>query len=195
MISEAFFTDIFGGLDGYLVAGFLKDKKFQQRAYFQQDMDKFYKDCVEADAKEWNSFFAPSVFRQPKATKAHWQATQFVWVDYDGEAGPELPQFEIPPTYVVESSPGRYHCYWKVDKPLTMIQSEMANKALAQQYNCDMSGWDAGQLLRVPGTHNHKYSERPVADFIVFEPATVYPLERFPFPWGNPIPGLRQTFR
>lgn len=194
MILKEFFVDLFDGLDGYLVAGFLKDKKMQRRAYFQQDIEKFYSDCEQADAKGWNCFFAPSVFRQPKATKAHWQSTQFVWVDYDGDAGPELPEFEIAPTYVVESSPGRFHVYWKVDKPLTMIQSEMANKAMAQKYNCDMSGWDAGQLLRVPGTHNHKYVERPLATLKVENLGKVYSLDTFPFPWGNPIPGLRQTF-
>jgi hypothetical protein len=93
----------------------------------------------------------------------------------------------------VQSSEGKYHAYWKLQNKGTMIQVEMANKAMARDHDCDMSGWDANQLLRVPGTLNYKY-DPPQKVEIIKRSDKSYSVDDFPKAWGPPIPGLIQRF-
>jgi DNA repair protein RadA/Sms len=64
---------------------------------------------------------------------------------------------DIKPTLAFESSPGRYVGYWFCDKPVP----EELNRRLAYHIGADTSGWDRTQVLRIPGTKNHKYDEKP----------------------------------
>lgn len=64
---------------------------------------------------------------------------------------------DIKPTLAFESSPGRYVGYWFCDKPVP----EELNRRFAYYIGADTSGWDRTQVLRIPGTKNHKYDEKP----------------------------------
>ena len=68
----------------------------------------------------------------------------------------------LEPTLLVESSPGRLQAYWRLTRPVSPVVGEELNRRLAQALHADPSGWDLTQLLRVPGTRNHKYAEAPV---------------------------------
>lgn len=67
-------------------------------------------------------------------------------------------ELKLKPTVALESSPGRYVGYWFLDKPAT----EDLNRRLSYSIGADKSGWDFSQVLRFPGTINHKYDSRPV---------------------------------
>ena len=76
-------------------------------------------------------------------------------------------KFRVPPTLVVETSPDRYQAYWvlRTDDPqvreATPEQLSAIGRRIARAHaedGCDPSGWDLGQLLRVPGTTNNKPS-------------------------------------
>jgi Predicted ATP-dependent serine protease len=69
---------------------------------------------------------------------------------------------DIKPTIAIESSPGRFVGYWFTDVPA----SEDLNRRLAYYIGADTSGWDRTQVLRVPGTRNHKYKTKPTVKLL-----------------------------
>ena len=82
-----------------------------------------------------------------------------LYVDGDGaKAGAQMPE----PTATVESSPGREQFWWALSKPVAPKKGEELNRRLAYAMGADRSGWDLTQLLRVPGTRNHKYANAPM---------------------------------
>ena len=81
-----------------------------------------------------------------------------LYVDGDGAGVPgHLP----PPSVVIESSPGRAQFYWRLSSTVTPDVGEGLNRRLAYAMDADRSGWDLSQLLRPPGTINHKYVDVP----------------------------------
>lgn len=93
-------------------------------------------------------------FSKPQRLKEHSIDPNFFYADLD-EADPRT--LDIKPTYAYESSPGRYVGYWLTDKPV----NEEMNKRLSYHIGADASGWDRTQVLRIPGTINHKYKAKP----------------------------------
>jgi hypothetical protein len=81
-----------------------------------------------------------------------------LWSDVDTA---DLSLSPIRPTAVVESSPGRLQAYARLSAPLDPLVAEQLNKRWTYSFGADKSGWDLGQVLRVPGTHNHKYEGWP----------------------------------
>jgi hypothetical protein len=78
-----------------------------------------------------------------------------LFVDLDG--APLEPVLEAPtkPHIVVESSPGRYHAYWKVeDFPLDRFTP--AQKALAKRFDGDKAVHDLPRVMRLPGFYHRK---------------------------------------
>src|SRR5919112_1383428 len=83
------------------------------------------------------------------------------YVDADGaKPTANMPQ----PTAVVISSPGREQYWWRLSRPVEPEEAEDLNRRLAYAMAADLSGWDLTQLLRVPGTRNHKYPDAPVVE-------------------------------
>jgi len=81
-----------------------------------------------------------------------------MWVDLDAPGSlVALFDFEIPPSAVVASgSPGGHHAYWLLDQVVSKEQIEDLNRRLAHRLGGDERCTDAGRILRVPGTKNHK---------------------------------------
>jgi RepB DNA-primase from phage plasmid len=76
-----------------------------------------------------------------------------VFIDLDGAPFPE--KLHVNPTIIVESSPGRWHVYWRVkDCPLGAFES--IQKRLAAHYKSDPSIHDLPRVMRIPGFFNHK---------------------------------------
>src|SRR5207302_1326577 len=95
-----------------------------------------------------------------------------LYVDLDGApnfAGRLVP----PPSLSVQSSAGRSQDYWYLARPVPPAEGERRNRILAQLAGADPSGWDLTQLLRIPGTVNHKYPEQPAVT-VLAHPATMY---------------------
>ena len=63
---------------------------------------------------------------------------------------------DLPCSFSVQTSPGKCHGYFVLDQPASSDElSELAKRA-AYALGGDKSGWDAQQLVRVPGTYNTK---------------------------------------
>ena len=83
------------------------------------------------------------------------------YVDGDGAK----PTSDMPrSTAIVVSSPGREQYWWRLSRPVEQEEGEYLNKRLAYAMSADLSGWDLTQLLRVPGTRNHKYPDAPLVE-------------------------------
>lgn len=101
-------------------------------------------------------YFCAHLLTGPKRIKENSGPVHTLWGDLDGC---EVPNGTRKPTAVVQSSPGRYHAYWRLSDPIPPTRAEQLNKRLAAEIDADPSGFDLTQLLRVPGTTNHKYGD------------------------------------
>lgn len=93
-----------------------------------------------------------------------------LWVERDATS---IPAFVPTPTATVESSPGRFHDYWRLSRPVTPAQAEDLNRRLTRAIGGD-SGWHLTKLLRPPGTRNHKYPGVPEVRLVGFDPGKSY---------------------
>lgn len=86
-----------------------------------------------------------------------------VFADLDGS--PLGPAMDDMPDLVVETSPGKYHAYWRIaDCPL--VGFKQIQQSIAHKYNSDPKVCDLPRVMRVPGFYHHKHE--PFLSEIVF---------------------------
>lgn len=73
------------------------------------------------------------------------------------------------PSAIVETSRGRFHGYWRLDRWIAPHIAEDLNQRLALHIGADGSGWDLTQILRVPGTHNYSTPDFPTVNLVHLE--------------------------
>lgn len=83
--------------------------------------------------------------------------TRVVYADVDGQ-NPD--DFRLPPSILVESSPGHYHAYWLLNEPVDTATASDLSTRIAKAHNLDASSGIQTKLLRVPGSLNTKYGEK-----------------------------------
>ncbi len=72
------------------------------------------------------------------------------------ESDEARPRGGVPePSITVESSPGHYHDYWTLTRPVPSSKAEELNRRIALAMGSD-SGWALSKLLRPPETFNYK---------------------------------------
>jgi hypothetical protein len=103
-------------------------------------------------------YFCAHLLNGKRRIKKYAAAVKTLWGDLDGAA---VPNESLTPTAVVESSPGRFHCYWRLTDAIPPETAENLNRRIARKIEADPSGFDLSQLLRVPGTINHKHEDCP----------------------------------
>src|SRR5215204_1410034 len=104
-------------------------------------------------------YYCSHLLTEPRRVKENASEVRSLWGDLDGAPIPNGP---LEPTAVVESSPGHYHAYWRLDESVQPETAEQLNRRIAEEIGADPSGFDLTQLLRVPGTTNHKREDRPL---------------------------------
>jgi hypothetical protein len=73
-----------------------------------------------------------------------------VFVDLDGSPLAPVMACKLEPQVVVESSPGRWHCYWIVDG-LPLDRFTPLQKAIAARFKGDKAVNDLPRVMRMPG--------------------------------------------
>lgn len=167
MRSEAlkFFRHVFGGQRGILAVWTAKrigkDMNEERTRFFEypSKAEEVLSHALEESEAGREAYFCAHLLTGRRRVKENAGEVAALWGDLDGA---EIPNGSLAPTVVVESSPGRWHCYWRLSDALPPEVAEGLNKRLARKIGADPSGFDLTQLLRVPGTVNHKYEERPV---------------------------------
>lgn len=107
-----------------------------------------------------------NLFSGKARTKADTAAhTRVVGVDAD-TCDPAL--FRVPPSAVVESSPGRYQVWWFLDEEVSAAQAALTAQRISKfhydaGHGCDKPGTHTvSKILRVPGTWNNgQHTEEP----------------------------------
>src|SRR5208283_5089506 len=78
-----------------------------------------------------------------------------VFADLDGAPLESVTDNRLAPHIIVESSPGRYHVYWKVSEfPLERFTP--LQKAIAGRFNGDNSVVNPSRVMRLPGFYHLK---------------------------------------
>jgi hypothetical protein len=113
-----------------------------------------------ATAAERDVYMCAHLLREQRRRKEAAAALTTLYVDMDGAM---LDTEAVPrPSLTIETSPGRQHCYWYLAEPVAPVVGEALNRQLAHATGADKTGWDLTQLLRVPGSRNHKYADAPL---------------------------------
>lgn len=125
--------------------------------------DKFFKNIDSA--KEWLSqqknsdlYFCITPLKLPRRIKENVLGSYFLWQDLD-KVNPN--NLDLKPTIAWESSPGKYQALWQLDKIVEPKRLERLNRSLCKYVKADKGSWILTKVLRIPGTYNYKYSEKP----------------------------------
>ena len=109
-------------------------------------------------------YMAPVLYRTKSRKAANALPMLALYADGDGALVPaNLPQ----PSIALESSPARHHYFWLLEEPLNVQAALDLNIRITAAIGADPSGTDLAQLLRLPGTHNHKYADAPEVLLVV----------------------------
>ncbi len=149
---------LFSGRRGAPGAGRLSSLRSAYFAY-PEEIGSAEEWCQRQDRSGREVYHCAHLLEVPPRLKTNAAPMLSLWVDGDGaEPGPGLPK----PTATVYSSPGREQYYLRLSEPVPPEFGEGLNRRLALAMGADVSGWDLTQLLRPPGTHNHKYKNAPL---------------------------------
>lgn len=118
---------------------------------------------IEEHVDEYEVYWAPAVFSGDRRKSEYVHPISCLWADLD--TTPPSKCF-VQPSIAWQSSPGRYQCIWLLDKALNPKDAQELNKRMTYAVGADKSGWDLTQVLRVPGTINHKYIEKPTVQLL-----------------------------
>jgi hypothetical protein len=158
-----FFETIYGHEEGFVYVARKAASKIQAKGDWTQDWYSWPNDKEKLVSKvldqsgRYEVYFGPALYKTRNAIKASIKCSRVSWVDFDGNA-PEVVEGIQPPTIRVQSSkPGHEHWYWlHSDYSYNVEEIERLNRNLAYALSTDTSGWDSTQVLRPPGTTNHK---------------------------------------
>lgn len=134
-----------------------KSEKEQPKIYWfeRHRFDRVPDKVEELKGQKLNVYFCPHGFKQKgNRKKDNAVAPRLLYADLD-ETRPN--SCKIEPSWAIESSPGRYVGLWLTDEVIT----ERDNQSWTYYIGADKTGWDFGQILRVPGTRNYKYDDAP----------------------------------
>lgn len=169
-----FFEAQFGQATGWLeiaCRGY-NSKRFEQKFFRWPDDAPEIIDYIQNKTAGNDVWFGTSLFAEPRRSKDNVTECWTLWADLDTC---DWQLTDPKPTIVVESSPGRYQAIWCLDTAIAPGVAEELSQRIAKSptladNGADPSGWDLGQLLRVPFTRNYKYVGEPEVELKVCLP-------------------------
>lgn len=180
---ERFFRSLFGSETGYLCISLLKRGEGMTEYFFDYPAQVVKASELAQNASATSEvYFCAQLLDRKKRSKDAISRCSVVWADLDTCSPSKL---HVHPQVVVQSSPGRYQAYWRLEESLDAFEVERIAKRIAyghREDGCDTSGWDLSQLLRVPGTVNHKYSGLPMVKLEWEIPGAYRPDDFGPYP-------------
>lgn len=118
------------------------------------------------NAQRWNVYVSVNaVVAGRSRTRDAIAAVRHVFLDADHDVDAVLARIAIesrlpPPSYQLQSSPGKRHVFWRV-RGMSSGDVERVQKHLARTLGTDTAATSCAQLTRLPGFVNHKYATRP----------------------------------
>ena len=116
--------------------------------------------CEYAESKATQDvYFSPILFHEQRRIRENAKTVSSIYADAD-TCDPK--NFKLTPSVSVQTSDGRWHAYWILDKEAEPHRAAMLAKRIAyahKEQGCDLSGWNPTKLLRIPKTKNTKYDD------------------------------------
>lgn len=131
-------------------------EEWEQKTYrYPDELDSMIK-WLKNSNRTCSVYFCPLLFKgDGRRVKGNALPTSdVIWVDKDKG---NLEDLTPTPTVCWQTSDGKYQALWKLDKEYDLDVIEDLCKQVTAKTRSDKSGWDLGQMLRVPETLNHKY--------------------------------------
>jgi uncharacterized protein DUF3987/DNA primase RepB-like protein len=164
-----FFRNIFDVNEGYVCIAYgTKDRSAFREEFFRypQDLDAM-NDLIDKVYMNHNVWFCAQLLNGKRRKKENVSVTPCAWSDLDAC---DYHEMLVDPTFVLESSPGRYQAFWSFNEDVIPEDAEDLSRRIAYthaDHGADRSGWDLTQLVRVPFTYNHKYASTPVVRVVI----------------------------
>lgn len=164
---EIFLRTIFGDNEGVVFISTLDrehNRKWTDTGFaYPGEITQAVQHITQADLLDMDAYVAAQLYRTKNGgrRKGNVKVCPVAWSDLD-TAHPD--KVQPVPSLVVETSPGRFHGYWRTETAMEPQVAEELSRRIAYAHHAhgaDLGGWDLTQVLRVPGTHNHKYPELP----------------------------------
>jgi hypothetical protein len=99
-------------------------------------------------------FVALNEFDGNGRKKENLVAAHVLVLDLDGSPLPGT--WQVPPHWIQETSPGRYQCFFVIERNTNIVAVEHASRRLAAHYGGDPAVCDATHVFRVPGFYHQK---------------------------------------
>jgi len=148
---------VWNGQEGFV---FLprKAKRWSEGSAFEwpQDADKI-EAHIERHSSKADLYYTPNTFSQPDRRREYVKNPHWLYADLDTVSPSKL---AVRPQLAVQSSPGRFQSLWRLARAIDPGKHETYNQRLTYATGADRGGWDLTQVLRIPGTINHKYPGR-----------------------------------
>lgn len=162
--TEEFLQEIFGEKEGLVYAPTKNTATGAWNEYFFSwpDQSKDLHRHLVTQSRQLDVYLSPSFFNKHSSKKTAWKGSHYVWIEFDGNAPVALNDGIPEPTIRIQSSErGHEHWYWRLKNFETDYHVlETLSKQLSYTLEADLSGWDAGQVLRPPGTRHHESGRR-----------------------------------
>ena len=155
---STFFEAIYGSARGWvsIVNPDTETGKIDSEMWRSWDADKAYIAKYCGLRQDEDTYCSVALFTDKARTKDDTEAVaNAVWADAD-TCDPS--NFRAVPSIIVQTSPGRWHCWWVLDAPVNAAEASYVSQKIAyahREQGCDL-GWSASKILRVPGTRNTK---------------------------------------
>lgn len=157
--SEQFFDLLYKEEPGFVYVALKEPKSgMWQQEFFDWPSEKeSLLDFIQRNHNKQEVYFAPALFSRKEAKKDAVKGSHCFWVEFDGTIPDDTEGIPEPSIKIQSSIDGHEHWYWLLDEFITSIPViEESNRKLTYTLGSDVSGWDANQVLRPPGTTNHK---------------------------------------
>lgn len=177
-----FFEFVWGENDGYacIVTADIEGKPTNSKFF------KYPEQLTEiVDYSQLNKFkdvwFTPTLWKtNENRQRVNAKALNVFYADADTF---DIVDFHLRPSLIVETSPGRTHCYWSIEGTdgVDIDLLEDHNRAISIEHPKDETdldtGWSLTKLLRVPYTTSRKHAEP--FDLTTEYSGEIYELEQF----------------
>jgi hypothetical protein len=139
------------------------DKTRNDRAYEKHDslgaLNKFFNRAV---ANGYGIYVTVNQTDLRGRKKHNILRPRALFADLDGAPLDPVLKWEVPPDIVVESSRGKFHCYWLNDGSVTLDNFDPLQQQLGELFGGDRNARDLSRVLRLPGSWHQKVSKQGV---------------------------------
>lgn len=142
---------VWQGQQGYVFIPYKLDGRWHETAGLEYPARMGDLDGSYADRPDW--YFCPLVFSGPQRRRENALPTHWLWADAD-EADPR--KMCLKPSVAWETSGGRFQALWLLNEDIPPTEAAQLSRRIAYAEGADKGGWDVTQVLRIPGTLNHK---------------------------------------